>query len=254
MANIIGLQTFVAREVSRFLRVFIQSLVSPWINAFLYIFIFGVVVGTRIDTIAGVAYIDFVLPGILMMNLISSAFSQSSSSLYMQRFARHIEEILVSPLSYIEMILGYVIGALARALVVGIGVYIIAVVFSAATMAHLFLFLAYSVSISIIFALVGLVVGLWANNFEQLFIFNTFVITPLVFLGGMFNSVRMLPDSIQTFAHLNPFFYFVDGLRYSMIGVREANPLIGLIIIFGLLISLSVVVWYLFKKGWRLRT
>ncbi|MBI2436215.1 MAG: ABC transporter permease [Candidatus Magasanikbacteria bacterium] len=252
--NLIGLHTFVAKEISRFLRVFIQSLVSPWINAFLYIFIFGVVVGTRIDTIAGVKYIDFVLPGILMMNLISASFSQSSSSLYFQRFARHIEEILVSPLSYVEMVVGYVVGALARALVVGIGVYVIAIIFSAATMAHVLLFLFYSIAISIMFALVGLIIGLWADNFEQLFIFNTFVITPLIFLGGMFNSVTMLPENIQTIARLNPFFYFVDGLRYSMIGIRESNPWVGFGIIVILLVSLLIIVWILFKRGWRIRT
>lgn len=251
--NSIGLQTFVSREVGRFIRVSIQTLVSPWINAVLYIFIFGFVVGSRIDLISGVTYIDFVLPGILMLNIISAAFSQSSSSLYFQRFAKHIEEILVAPLSHLEMIIGYIVGAVARAVVVGLGIYILAIIFGAASVAHFFLLLFYVVSVSVIFAFLGLLVGLWSNNFEQLSILNTFIIMPLTFLGGVFNSIFMLPERVQVILRFNPFFYFVDGLRFSMVGVQEANPWIGLAIIFVLIFGLGSLVWYLFKIGWRIR-
>src|SRR3989339_2015501 len=138
--NWIGLQTFIQREIERFFRVSIQTLITPWISAALYIFIFGFVVGSRIPEIAGVRYIDFVLPGLVMMNIISSAFSQTSSSLYFQRFTRHIEEILVAPFSHIEMLIGYVIGGIIRGLIVGLGVYALAIVFGSSTIAHLGLF------------------------------------------------------------------------------------------------------------------
>lgn len=251
--NVIGLQTLIRREIERFLRTYVQSLLSPWVSALLYILVFGVIVGKRIDLIAGVEYIDFVLPGIVMLNLISASFSHTSFSLYFMRFARHIEEILVAPLSYLEMVIGFVVGGVVRSLVTGIGVYLIAIAFSAATIAHFGLFLFYAVAVAIIFSLFGLIVALWADNFEQLSIFNTFVIMPLTFLGGVFNSIHMLPDKAQPFVRWNPFFYFVDGLRYSMIGVREANVGIGVAMILALIIVLGTIVWHLFRIGWRIK-
>src|SRR3989338_5590331 len=186
-SNWIGLQTIIRREVERFFRVAGQTLVTPWISALLYIFVFGQVVGQRIDQIGGISYIDFVLPGVLMMSVIGAAFGQSSSSFYFARFPRHIEELLVSPLSYFEMILGYIVGVIARSLVVGLGLYVIAIFFSFATIQHFGLFLFYLISVSIIFGFLGILVGLWAKGFEQLGILGTFVITPLSFVGGVFN-------------------------------------------------------------------
>ena len=254
MINWIGLRTFIERDVQRFIRVPIQTLVSPWISALLYIFIFGYVIGSRIELIAGVRYIDFVLPGILMMNLITSSFLQTSSSLFFQRFMRHIEEVLVSPLSYIEMIFGHVVGGVVRGVIVGLGVFLIAVFFSASNLEHFFAFIFYMVSVSIVFSLLGILVGLWSQHFEHLNVLNVFVIMPLSFVGGVFNSITMLPEKIQFIMIFNPFFYFIDGIRYSMIGVSESNLTIGLVIIFTLILSLGTVVWYLFKIGWRLRS
>ena len=252
--NWIGLQTFVEKEVQKFLRVFVQTLISPWINAVLYIVIFGAVVGSRMDLIAGVPYIEFVLPGVLMLNLITSAYTQTAFSLYFQRFARHIEEVLVAPLSYLEMIIGYVIGGIARAVLVGIGVYAIAIAFGAASIEHPWWFLFYTIIVAVIFSFIGLIIGLWADNFEQLSILATFVITPLTFVGGVFNSLDMLPAPAQTIVKFNPFFYFVDGLRYSMTGIQETNMVIGLVMMLSLALVLGGIVWYLFNKGWRLRT
>lgn len=252
--NFIGMQTLLWREIERFLRVWIQTLVSPWINALLYILVFGVVVGSRIDTMAGVAYIDFVLPGILMLSLINAAFSHASFSVYFQRFARHIEEVLVAPISNIEMVISYVLGGVIRGMVVGIGVYLIAIFFSAASLSHVPLFLFYSIAVATIFSLLGILVALWSETFEQLALLNTFVITPLTFVGGVFNSIGMLPPLAQGIVRWNPFFYFVDGLRYSMIGVREADPLLGAAIIAVLIFGMGGMVWHLFEKGWKIRT
>lgn len=251
--NIIGLQTLISKEVNRIFRVAVQTLISPWINAALYILIFGFVVGSRIDLIGGVRYIDFVLPGIVMLNIIGSSYMHTSSSLYFQRFARHIEEILVAPLSFVEMIIGLVSGGVIRGMIVGFGVYVLAIIFSAASIANVGLFLFYSLSVAIVFSLIGIIVALWADGFEQLSILNTFFITPLTFLGGVFNSVEMLPAKAQVLVKINPFFYFVDGLRYSMIGISESNRMIGVIMIFSLILILSTLVWYLFKIGWKIR-
>lgn len=251
--NTIGLITFIQREIERCFRVVIQTLVSPWINALLYILIFGYIVGSRIDLIAGVTYIDFVLPGIVMLNLIASAFAQTSSSLYFQRFTKNVEEILTAPLSHFEIIVGYVVSGVARGLIVGLGVYLMAIFFSAANMAHFGLFLFYSISVALIFSLLGLIIALWADNFEQLTVLNTFLITPLTFLGGVFNSIHMLPERARFFVKLNPFFYFVDGLRYSMIGISESNMAVGLIMIVVLIIGLGAIVWRMFSTGWKIR-
>jgi ABC-2 type transport system permease protein len=253
MVNWIGLYTLIRREVDRMFRVATQTLITPLISALLYIFIFGYVVGRKIDTIAGVDYIDFVLPGILMMNVISSAFAHCSSSLHFQRFIRHIEEILVSPFSHIEMVVGFVVGGVIRAVIVGLGVFVIAVFFGIASIENFYLFVFYTVSIATIFSLLGMLVGLWAQSFEQLNVLNTFVIMPFTFLGGVFYSINMLPEKLKTFALFNPFFYFIDGIRYSMIGVRESNHTIGIAVILFLAISLWLLVVTLFKRGWRLR-
>ena len=249
----IPLYTFISREVQRFSRVAIQTLISPWINAVLYIFIFGFVVGTQIDTIAGIPYIMFVLPGIVMMNVISSAFSHTSSSLYFQRFTKHIEEILVAPISNIEMIFGYVRAGVIRAVVVGAGIFAIAVFFDAAQILHVGWFLVYLIGVSMVFAFLGLLVALWAKNFEQLSLLNTFVITPFTFLGGMFNSITMLPEAVQTVVRWNPFFYFVNGLRYAMTGVTEASLFLGLGVILLFIVAFGSTTFYLFHIGWRIR-
>lgn len=252
--NWIGLQTLVMREVQRFWRTANQSLVSPWISAALYIYIFGHVVGQRIEFMAGASYIDFVLPGIVMMNIISSAFMQTSFSLFLYKFQGSIQEILVTPLSYLEMILGFLIGGLARGLLVGLGVYAMAIFFSTATISHFWLFLFYSVAVAVIFSLLGLIMGIFSEHFEHLSMVSTFIIMPLTFLGGVFNSIAMLPPAVQTFVRFNPFFYFVDGLRFAMIGVREASIGIGLAIIFGLIVICGALTWYLFKIGYKMRT
>lgn len=251
--NVIGFYTLVCREISRMLRVTIQSLVTPWITAVLYIFIFGSVVGPRIGLVANENYIDFVLPGIVMMNIVMSAFSQSSSSIYLQRFTRSIEEILTAPLSYLEIIIGFAVGGVLRGLLVGLGVYVLALFFTTATIAHFWLFFAYALGIAVIFSLTGMLAGLFSNHFEHLALLNTFVIMPLIFLGGVFNSITMLPETIQTFVRFNPFFYFVDGLRFAMIGVRESNAFAGALIIIFLIVSLASLVWYFFKIGYRIK-
>ncbi len=251
--NWIGLGMMVRREVERMLGAAVQTLVTPWISALLYIFIFGRVVGGQISSFGEWSYIDFVLPGVLMMSLINAAFAHSSFSVYFGRFTKNIEEVLVAPLSYGEIIASYVIGGVIRGLVVGAGIYLIAVLFSAATVNHLGLFLFYSIAVSAIFSLVGMVVGLWAKSFEQLSVLSVFVFTPLTFLGGVFNSISMFPQGIQTVVRLNPFFYFIGGIRYSMIGFQESSQVLGLGLILVLLVGSALLVNLLFRRGYGIR-
>lgn len=251
--NWIGLRAFIHREIGRIFRVVIQTIVSPLISAFLFIFIFGFILGQRIELIAGIPYMQFVFPGILMMNILTSSFMHSSNSLYFARFMHSINELLTAPFSYFEMIVGFVVGAVTRSLLVGIGVLIIGLLFGAVEIMHPVLFLFVVVGISVIFALLGLLVGLWAKSFEQLNILNTFVIMPLSFLGGMFYSIEFLPDIVRTITLYNPFFYFVDAMRFATIGYSESNLVLGSIIILSLAVFLGVLVNHLFKIGWKLR-
>lgn len=251
--NTIGLGALITRESKRLFRVATQVFVSPLISAFLFIFIFGFVLGKKIDLIAGVPYMQFVFPGILMMNIIQSAFLHTSSAVYFARFTRSIEEILVAPLSHLEMILGYLVSALVRVGIIAVGIVLLGLLFGAVSLAHPLAFIGFGFGIAGIFALLGIIVGLWANGFEQLNVLNTFIITPLSFLGGMFYSTALLPPSIRFLTHINPFFYFIDGMRYAMIGIHESHLLAGVLITTGLFLGLGALVWYLFSISWRIR-
>ena len=252
--NFIGLYTMLRREVKRTMRVMVQTLVAPVISAALYIFIFGTVIGSQITEVQGVPYISFVFPGILMLSVINASFASASSALYFMRFTRGIEEILIAPFSYLEMLLGLVGSAVMRALMVSFLILTVGVLFGAVSLVHPIWFVFYVASIAAIFAILGIIVALWAEGFEQLQVVNTFVITPLTYLGGIFYSVSFLPELAATLTRLNPFFYFADGIRNSMIGVSEANTWVGLIIISALVIGLGVLVTQLFKRGWKIRS
>lgn len=252
--NTIGLYTMFRREVARTMRVAIQTLVAPVVSAALYIFIFGTVIGTRIDDFAGVPYISFVFPGILMLSIINASFSSASSSLYFMRFTRGIEEILIAPFSYLEMLMGFVGGAIVRALMVAALILCVGLAFGAVQLVNPLAFVGYVSAIAAIFAMLGIIVALWAEGFEQLQALNTFVITPLTYLGGIFYSITMLPGLAAQITLFNPFFYFADGIRSSMIGYSEANTTIGLIVIIGLVLFFAALVTHLFKIGWKIRS
>lgn len=241
------------REVERTLRVVIQTLVAPVISAALYIFIFGSVIGTKIDDFAGVPYISFVFPGVLMLSIINASFASASSALYFMRFTRGIEEILIAPFSYLEMLIGFVGSAVTRSLMVAVLILLVGVLFGAVQLVNPIAFFLYTAAIAAIFAMLGIIVALWAESFEQLQVLNTFVITPLTYLGGIFYSITFLPELAATITRFNPFFYFADGIRSSMIGYSEADTTVGLVVIIGLVLVLGFTVTKLFQRGWKIR-
>jgi ABC-2 type transport system permease protein len=253
IVNWIGLWTIIRRESARLMRVPIQAFIAPWISALLFIFIFGFVVGPRIAAIGGHRYLEFVLPGILMMNVVNAAFLQSSSQVYFARFLRYVEEVLVSPLSYVEMIAGVVAVVIARSIVTALGILAMAALFGVTSIHGIGEFLFWVVVVSTIFGLLGIVVGLWAKNFEQLTMLNVFFITPLSFVGGVFNTVSMLPPWLRWLAYGNPFFYFINGLRHAMIGFSEASESLGAAFSLVLCAILAVTVWRLYSVGYGLR-
>ncbi len=241
------------REVERTMRVVVQTLIAPVVSAALYLFIFGTVIGTKIEDFAGVSYITFVFPGVLMLSIINASFASASSALYFMRFTRGLEEILISPFSYLEMLLGFVGGAVARALMVAALILVTGLLFGAISLVNPIGFVLYAAAISAIFAMLGIIVALWAESFEQLTVLNTFVITPLTYLGGIFYSITFLPELAATITRFNPFFYFADGIRSSMIGYSEADTTIGLVVIAVLVIGLGALLVHLFRIGWKIR-
>jgi len=251
--NWVGLYTIVRRDVQRMLRVPIQVFIAPWSSALLFIFVFGYVLGGTLRTIGSHRYIEFVMPGVLMMNIINAAFLQSSSAIYFSRFLRFIEETLVSPMSYVEMIAGSLAVVVVRSTVTAIGILIIGLAFGATSITSIPAFLFWVVSVSMIFGLLGIVIGLWAKSFEQLNVLTVFFITPLSMVGGVFNTIAMLPGWLHWLAYANPFFYFINGLRHSMIGFSETPAALG----YGLTITATIVMFLwvlrLYSKGYGLR-
>ena len=251
--NWIGLWTMIRREMQRLMRVPIQAVVAPLISALLFIFIFGFVVGGRISSIGGFRYLEFVLPGVVMMNIVSASFLQATSQIYFQRFQKSIEEILVSPLSYVEMIMGAISIVILRSVFTAIGIMFIGMAFGAVHMHSVPEFLFWVIFVSMIFGFLGIIVALWAKTFEQLNVLVVFFITPLSMVGGVFNTVAMLPPWLRWLAFGNPFFYFINGLRHAMLGFSEAPALIGVALTIGLAAVFGAIVWRLYAIGWGLR-
>jgi ABC-2 type transport system permease protein len=251
--NWIGLYTMVRREVSRMARIPIQAFVAPWISALLFIFIFGSVVGGRISQIGGHRYLEFVLPGVLMLNIVNASFIQASTAIYFSRFIKFVEEMLVAPLSYVEMIIGSLSVVVLRSTITGIGILLMGIGFGATHIESWPMFLFWIVSVSTVFGLLGLIIGLWSKSFEQLNMPVVFLLTPLSMVGGVFNTISMLPARLHWLAYANPFFYFINGIRGAMIGFNEAPPGLGVGLTLLLLAVLGVTVWRLYSKGYGLR-
>jgi ABC-2 type transport system permease protein len=225
MSSRIGFWTLVRREILRFFVVFTQTIVPPLISATLFLFVFGYSIGRHLDpSFAGVGYLPFMIPGLIMMHLIEAPYQNCSSSLFISRWHNLIQELLLSPLSYGEMVLGLLLGGVARGLLVASGVYAVSLIFVRFPIVHPLAMVYFFVTVTVIFSCLGLLVGLWAEGFEKLSVWGTFVLTPLIYLGGVFHSIEMVPEPLRVFSRLDPIFYLVNGLRWSMTGRSDADP------------------------------
>lgn len=232
---------------------FKQTIIPPLVSSFLYIFIFGLSLGRLIAGVEGVSYLQFLIPGLIMMYTIEGSYINTSSSLYIARWHNSIQEILVTPLSYIEMVTAILIGGVMRGMVVSLCIYVISLLFVQIPITHPILFLGMLTMVSAIFSTVGILAGLFAEEWEHLSIVSTFVITPLIFLGGVFHSVSMMPPSLRFVTLFNPIYYMVDGLRFATIGVHSAPVVGGLLLVVVLFVALFSFAVYLFKIGYKLR-
>lgn len=255
ITNWLGFYTLIRKEVGRTSRVLGQALIAPLVTATLYIFVFGYVLGSSIDVIEGVKYISFVFPGIFTMNLVLTVFNATSFSIYFMKFQKTIEDMLTLPLSYTELVLSLIIGGVVRAVALSIAISLVAILFGVNSLMHPLVLIGYILLISILFGLIGVVVGIWADNsFEKFGLATNFILTPLTFLGGAFYSMKMLPETWQFIMHFNPIFYAVDGIRYALTGYHDAPIWLGLSVLSGLsVITLAICVW-IFSTGWKLRS
>ncbi|MBI3252131.1 MAG: ABC transporter permease [Candidatus Omnitrophica bacterium] len=252
--NWIGFKTLVKREVLRFFVVFTQTIVPPLISSALFIFVFGFSIGRNLNLrVEGVTYLQFLIPGLVMMHLIEGSYTNTSSSLFMLRWHNIIQELLLSPLSYFEMVLGLLIGGVARGLLVAGGVYGVSLFFTRFIFFNPLIVLYYFVVVTVIFSCLGLLVGLWAEGFEKLSVWGTFVLTPLIYFGGVFHSLEMVPAPLRIVTKLNPIFYLVNGLRYGMLGVSDVNVAFSMILAALMAVGLFLIVERLFRKGYKLR-
>lgn len=253
MKSMIGFRTLVWREIYRFMSVFKQTVSPPLISSFLYIFTFGFSIGRRIHEVGGVPYLTFLIPGLLMMHAIEGSYQNTSSSLFISRWANNIEELLVTPISFFEMVLAILIGGLARSVMIVTGVWGISLLFVHFLPAHPLVMVYFLIFVSLIFSLVGMLVALYAEEFEHMTVVTTFVISPLVFFGGVFNTLDMVPEKLQLFLKLNPIFYMVNGMRYGMLGRSDAPVAGSMLLVMALFLILFSITVHLFRIGYKLR-
>ncbi len=241
-------------ELSRALRTVFQSLVSPIISTSLYFVVFGTALGSRIEQVEGIEYGAFIVPGLIMLTVLTQSISNASFGIYMPRFMGTIYEILSSPISYVEILVGYVGAAASKSFLIGLIIYLTANFFVELPVAHPLWMIAFLALTCVTFSLFGFIIGILAKNFEQLQLVPLLIVTPLVFLGGSFYSVTMLPPIWQKITLFNPVVYLISGFRWSFFGMADVpvGLSIGAILLFAS--ACVTLVWWIFKTGYRVRS
>ena len=252
--NWTAIKAIYAFEMARFFRTFLQSLISPVISTSLYFVVFGAAIGSRIDQVDGVSYGAFIVPGLIMLTVMTQAISNASFGIYFPKFIGTIYELLSAPISFLEIVLGYVGAAATKAMFIGVIIMITSFFFVDIQIQHPLAMVLFLVLTCISFALFGFIIGIWAKNFEQLQLVPLLIVTPLVFLGGSFYSISMLPPVWQTISMFNPVVYLISGFRWAFFGLEDVPVLTSLLAIgFFTALCLAAVYW-IFKTGWRIRT
>ncbi|HLU13439.1 MAG TPA: ABC transporter permease [Arenimonas sp.] len=252
--NLVALYTIARREVSRIMRIWGQTLVPPAITMTLYFLIFGSLIGSRIGPMDGIGYMDFIVPGLVMMSVIQNAYGNISSSFFGAKFGRHVEELLVSPMPNWVILGGYVAGGVLRGLMVGIIVLAIAMLFTTVRIPHPLVTLSTVLLGATIFSLAGFVNAAYAKKFDDIAIVPTFILTPLTYLGGVFYSVTLLPGWAATATHLNPIFYMVNAFRYGLLGRSDVPLAMAYGLMLGFVLVLGVLALWILKRGTGLRS
>ncbi|CUH78722.1 ABC transporter permease [Tropicibacter naphthalenivorans] len=243
-----------SHEMMRFFRTLMQSFLSPVISTSLYFVVFGAAIGSRIDEVEGVSYGAFIVPGLIMLSVITQAISNGSFGIFFPKFTGTIYELLSAPINFFEIVIGFVGAAATKALFIGIVILGTSFLFVDLTIQHPAAMMAFMVMTGVSFALFGFIIGIWAKNFEQLQLVPLLIVTPLIFLGGSFYSISMLPPFWQTIALLNPVVYLISGFRWAFFGMADVPIAASLLAIAAFMAICLGVVWWIFRTGWRIRS
>ena len=251
--NLRGLGTLFYKEVLRFYKVWLQTLLAPVVTSLLYLLVFSHVLSKHVQVFPGVKYTAFLIPGLMMMSIIQNAFANSSSSLIQSKVSGNIIFVLLTPVSYLEFFLAFVLAAVVRGISVGIGVGLVAVFFVGVPVHHFATLIIFALLNSAVLGSLGVIAGLWAEKFDQIAGFQNFVILPMSFLSGVFYSIHSLPPFWQDVSHYNPFFYMIDGFRYGFFGASDVEPLLSFAVVISVLVGLTLISLGLLKSGYKLR-
>ena len=249
MSYFIAFRTIVTKEIFRFIRIWPQTLLPPAITTALYLLIFGKLIGDRIGTVNGVSYMDYIVPGIILMSVISHSYANVVSSFYSTKFQRNIEELLVAPVPNWIILSGYVSGGIIRGLLVGTVVALISLLFADIDIKNIYIALSIMILTATLFSLAGFINAVLAESFDDISIIPNFVLTPLSYLGGVFYSVKMLPDIWQYISLGNPILYMINAFRYGLIGVTDVDIQLAFMMTGGFILTLTLISLFLLYKG-----
>ena len=254
MVNIVGFETLVRREMIRTFAIINQVIWPPVIQTLLYVFVFGLALGSRIPNVHGVSYAQYLLPGLIMLQVIEQTYGEGSSTVFQGRFMNSIQELLVAPLSAVELVAGYVVAGLARALFIALLITALGIVFVHTAPINWFLYVLTIGIVAVLFASLGIIVGLMAEKFDHIAVLTTFFITPLVFVGGVFTSTQFLPPLVQRISYLNPMFHMIGAFRYSYAARGDAPLGTSLAVISVLAVVALGLALKMVAAGYKLRT
>lgn len=251
--NTIGLLTFIHKEIARFMKVWLQTVLAPVITTVLFFLIFVLALGHENEAVAGVPYLHFLVPGLIMMSMVQNAFANTSSSIIIAKVQGNIVDVLMPPLSPLEILIGYALGGVVRGMLVGAACFIAMIIFAPMSIHSWPIMLGTAFLSSLMLSLIGIAGGLWSEKFDHMATITNFVVTPLSFLSGTFYSLSRLPEMWREVALYNPFFHMIDGFRYGMIGHADADIASGIWMLVGINLALLLLCYRMLKTGYKIK-
>ena len=246
--------TFLKREIYRFMVLYKQTIIPALISSLLYIVVFGSTLGSRINDISGIPYINYIVPGLVMMSVITQAYQNSASSIMQGKYLKFIEDILIAPLSGLQISLGYIIGGTLRGIICGLSILIMCLFITDMQILNFPLTIFYLLTVSWTFSAFGVIIGIIAKTWDEIGSFSNFVFMPMTFLGGVFYSLDMLPPLWRNISYINPIYWMISGLRYATLGIEKNSNIISLFLCFGFSLLFTILASYLFKIGYKIKS